>query len=317
MSGDRLNEVLASLEGEYFVDYALFTGSMREYTVRALENRFAQGDPPVDPQGWRSIWPARLFYRRFRQPSSDLHRRMFMLAVYREQYMAYEDLGAFLDGFLTHAKSPTTAPLTRIMNYRPGEALLVNVFGRFEIKTGDDLFDRLALNGWVPARWKEAFADIDLVKVMRRACAFFVIDCTRTQKKAAVDAFNKLKHGLLFVPSARTFQPNWMDVPGILIKSAMADPAAVANPVTVYQIPVTDELLLTRLQAIHFVQNGLRLLAALYAITQHAEMLERRGMPGLMILAHLLMADAMDIARQASNNDWNPANGKVSIETLI
>lgn len=45
-------------------------------------------------------------------------------------------------------------------------------------------------------------------------------------KKPAVDAFNKLKHGLLFVPSARRFAREWIDAPGMLIKTPSDMPGA-------------------------------------------------------------------------------------------
>jgi hypothetical protein len=64
-----VEEVLGRIEGDYFYDYAAFTGTQREYVVRALEAQFK-----TEP--------------------NDLHRRAFMLAVYREEYTAYEDLGA-------------------------------------------------------------------------------------------------------------------------------------------------------------------------------------------------------------------------------
>jgi hypothetical protein len=280
---ERLSQVLAEIEGDYFLDYALFTGSMREYTVRALE-QVINGE--VNP--------------------SDYHRRMFMLAIYREQYTAYEDLGAFLNGFLRHHQSPDKPPLKSIFEYTSSEVRLTALFNRFEIKTGDNLCSRLQLLEWVPASWPSAFPDIDIQKVIRRMCSFFVKDCSKTQSDLGVVAFNKLKHGLMFIPSGRRFRSDWLDAPGILFQSRRDQPRWVEDPVTVYQIPLGADEVEGRLQAIHFVETGLRLLSSLYVITRHADALHRRSLSDIEVLQHPYMADVMDIVRQSSAQPWNP-----------
>lgn len=150
----RLNAVLAQIEGESFADYALFTGSMREYTVRSLEQTFKAETAPTDTL-----------------------RRMYMLAIYREQFMTYGRPRRVYGRI--PVERDAISPMTRIMNCKPGEARLSEVFGRFDVKTGNALFDKLALSSWVPGGWNQEFPTVDLPKVMRRACAFFVVDCTR------------------------------------------------------------------------------------------------------------------------------------------
>jgi hypothetical protein len=67
----KRSDVLKQVEGEYFLDYAIFTGAVREYVSRTLEMQFRS-----DPTDW--------------------HRRLFLIAVFREEYSTYEDLGALL-----------------------------------------------------------------------------------------------------------------------------------------------------------------------------------------------------------------------------
>lgn len=83
---------------------------------------------------------------------------------------------------------------------------------------------------------------------------------------------------------------------------------------TVYQIPITDEMTEARLQAIHFVQNGLRLPAALYVVWRHAEVLAKRDAPGLAIFGHPYMADVMEIAAQSSARAWDAAGGTAAFD---
>jgi len=93
MAVDRRG-VLRNIEGDYLLDYALFTGAVRVYVTQGLEEHF-------------------------RKDPNDLHRRMFLLAVFREEYSADEDLGAFLDALLTHCRDSDVPLLERLMSYRP------------------------------------------------------------------------------------------------------------------------------------------------------------------------------------------------------
>jgi hypothetical protein len=282
----RLGEVLHDIEGDYFFDYAFFTGSMREYTVRSLEDTL----------------------KREREPS-DYLKRMFMLAVFREQYTAYEDLGAFLDGFLRNALSSSTAPLSRIMSYAPSDVRLAALFERFAIEHGDDLVTKLNLLSWAPQLWSTMFPSINIETVLRRMCACFVIDCAKTQTDHAVIAFNKLKHGLMFIPSARRFRRDWLDAPAILFQSRKDQPGWMENPVTTYQIPLGDKEVDARLQAVHFVETGLRFLSALYVMKQYPGVLRERGMTEAGVFQHSYMSDVMDIVTQLSNQPWEQRPG--------
>lgn len=92
-----------------------FTGRLREYVASALENQF-KAEP------------------------NDLHRRAYVLGVYREEYTAYEDLGAYLEAFLTNAEDHSITVMERLLRYGPGDVKLAKVLERRNIKTGDDLF---------------------------------------------------------------------------------------------------------------------------------------------------------------------------------
>ena len=74
-------------------------------------------------------------------PSSDLHRRAFVLAVYREQYTAYEDLGVLLDSFLAYVGNASRPPLQRMMSYSPVEVRLSTIWSKHNVTSGDSLLE--------------------------------------------------------------------------------------------------------------------------------------------------------------------------------
>src|SRR4051794_27237477 len=100
--GPSQHEVLQRLEGDYFLDYALFTGAVREYIVNTLEAQYNSSD------------------------KNDWHRRLLLIAVYREEYTAYEDVGAFLYAFLSAAADDSVLPLHRILHYKPSHVRLAS-----------------------------------------------------------------------------------------------------------------------------------------------------------------------------------------------
>lgn len=278
MNVDR-RTVLRKLDGPYLLDYAMFTGAMRDYVSRALEDRFR-----TDP--------------------NDLHRRMFLLAVYREEYSAYEDLGAILDALLTHRQNPEVPILERLISYRPGKVALTKVMERFAIATWEQLYDALKLDGLITEQWATAFPELDLRKVLRTAAHFFFTDCLRNQKSEGLRAFNKLKHGLLFVPNARRYLPTLADAPAALFWTAKGSEQATANPLTVYAVPMTDEQLENRLRSINFLQANLRLIAVLVVIVEHPDVLERCGITDpVEILRSSQLADLLAFLGQVSRSD--------------
>ena len=245
-------DVLRNLEGDYLLDYAIFTGAVRVYVTQSLEEHFLKD-------------------------KNDLHRRMFLLAVFREEYSAYEDLGAMLNALLTHRRDPQVPLLERLISYGPGQVELSKVMGRFAIASSEDLCDRLGLLELVPAGWKDEFPGLDLTKALRTAASFFFVDCMKSQRKDGLRAFNKMKHGLLLVPKASLYMKGQIDAPAAVFKTDESKPEAAANPFSLYGVPMTDEHLDARLRAIHFVQANLRMIAALWVISKHPATVKRRG----------------------------------------
>ena len=78
---ELLEEVLARVEPIYFLDYALFTGAVRHYASVTLEAAFK-----TDPH--------------------PLRRRLHFVNLLKEEYAAYEDVGAFLGAFLLGISPP-------------------------------------------------------------------------------------------------------------------------------------------------------------------------------------------------------------------
>lgn len=249
---DNKREVLRRVEGDYLLDYAIFTGAMRVYVTRSLEEHFAKD-------------------------KNDVHRRMFLLAVYREEYSAFEDLGAMLDSLLTHRQNPEVPLLEKLISYGVGQVELSKVMDRFAIKSSQELYARIGLSELIPPNWKQHFSGLDLEKALRTAADFFFVDCVRNQKKEGLRAFNKMKHGLLLVPNAKRYLPNQIDAPAALFKTDEARPDALDNPFSLYAVPMTDEHLDGRLRSVHFIQTNLRMIAALRVVSRHPDVLRHRG----------------------------------------
>src|SRR5712691_4939912 len=66
-----VDETLVQIEPLYFLDYAIFTGAVRHYASRTLEEAF-KADP------------------------NPLRRRLHFVNLVKEEYAAYEDAGAML-----------------------------------------------------------------------------------------------------------------------------------------------------------------------------------------------------------------------------
>lgn len=275
-----LGGVLAQLEGDYFFDYATFTGSLREYVVRALEAQL-KSNP------------------------SELHKRAFLLNVYREEYTAYEDLGAFIDAFLLAKTEPALLPLHRIISYGPGQVKLEGVLKRHQIGTGDGLFEGLGLAAWMPADWSEQYPTIDLKKVLRRACFFVVDDCGPGQRVTGVMAFNKIKHGLVLVPEGRRYASKLPSAPAIIFATRSDDPASKQNPVSILAIQMEPEKLEERLRIVHFTHFALRMFAMLYVLTRFPMVIQQRGFhPNASVFGSEGMLDVLEFMRKSSAAEW-------------
>lgn len=228
---------------------------------------------------------------------------MFLLAVYREEYSAYEDLGAMLDALLTNRRTPAVPLLERLISYGPGEVELPKVMERFGITGARELYDHLGLGELIPPNWTEQFPGLDLQKVLRSAADFFFVDCVRNQKKDGVRAFNKMKHGLLWVPNAKRYLPSQIEAPAALFKAEGRRPEAATNPFSLYAIPMTDQHLDSRLRSIHFIQTNLRMIAALRVIASYPEALRRRGFSNPAdVLRTSYMADVLNFIDQVTTS---------------
>ena len=276
----KIDAVLSQFEGDYFLDYAVFTGTIREYISAALEEQFN------------------------REPN-DLHRRAYTLGIYREEYTAYEDLGAFIDGFLEVGKNPRAIPLGRMIRYAPGNVKLDRMLEGRGIKSGEQLYDRLRLHDWIPTDWQFHFPTIDLEKALRRACWFIVDDCARSQKHEGISAFNKIKHGLLMIANGKRLIRAHPEGPAVLYVTDPRSSSAGMRPVTLLTITMSDDKIEERRKQIFFVQATLRILAVLYVLKRYPDVPAKRGLskgPALLKLPDF--AAITKLLDDLSNKPW-------------
>jgi hypothetical protein len=266
-------EVLRRLEPQYFLDYTLFSGVIRHHVAHSLEQAY-RGAP------------------------GDVHRRLFLLGVVKEEYAAYEDLAAILLAFLRWRSGDVPLPIKPLLEYAPGEAVIDGILNDRRIATGEDLYAALRLEEWLPSGWRETFPDIDLRKALKIACTFFVLDCRRNQKHPGIKAYNKIKHGAMIVPDASLYIPTLPSTPAAIFQTL---DRLSPNPYTLYAIPMEDEHIEERLRSINFVQVNLRLLSGLYIINRYPAALQSCGYePPFMLLAHDLCEDVCSFLREVT-----------------
>lgn len=266
-------DVLRRLEPQYFVDYTLFSGAVRHYVAYSLEQEF------------------------LRAPE-DLHRRLYLLGVVKEEYAGYEDLAAFLLAFLRWRSGDVSLPIKPLLEYAPGEAVIDDILDDRRIASGEDLFSALSLEDFLPPGWGDMFPDIDLKKALKIACTFFAIDCRRNQKRPGIKAYNKIKHGAMIVPDASRYISTLPSAPAAIFSTPdKLNP----NPYTLYAIPMEDEQIDQRLRSIEFMQANLRLLSGLYVISRYPAELRGLGFdPPPALLNHDLCKDIRDFLGQVT-----------------
>lgn len=236
---------IQQLDPLYFLDYALFTGCVRDYASRTFEEAFSN-----DP--------------------NSIRKPLHFVNLLKEEYAAYEDVGAFLLSFLNFKSGKASTPLETLISFRPGEANISKIFELYNIQTGKDLFGILKIEEWIPINWDSWSPDFNLKKTLTLMCDFFVEDCQKNQKKYGIRAYNKIKHGLLMVPSGKIYLPDLPEGPAMIIKDDNKVP-------TLYGFEITNSDLENRYRSIHFIQCNLRLFAALYVCWKYPKHLALRN----------------------------------------
>ena len=234
-------QVHQELDARFFLEYALFSGSFRHYVAASLEESF-RSDP------------------------NDLHRRFFVLGLFREEHAAYEDMGAILEAFLRFHLGELQHPVEGVLRFKDNLVILDTLFSRRDIKSADDLYDALGLGKLIPSDWNSFYPGIDCEKALRRMCRFIFIDCKDNQKRHGISAYNKLKHGLTLVPYGKRYDSNLPDAPAVLIQNPQQNSP---NPYALVAIPMDDSSLTERSRIVEFIQSTLRALAALYVIWRY------------------------------------------------
>lgn len=269
-------QAIASLDPEFFFDYATVSGALRHYAAEALlEHHLANPNP--------------------------LNRRFYALSLYREEYSAYEDLGALVRALLLFRSGKTAWALAPLLDYREQEANVGRVFEENAIATGVELYQALKLDEWLPEGWADRFPTVALPLFLRTVCEFFVKDCATNQRRYGLRAYNKIKHGLAVVPSASRYRRKLPDAPGMIFRTDRADPRYAQEPLTLLTFHTGESDLEERRRAIDFIQQGLRLLAGLYVVVHHPDVVVARGLRHpLDLFEGTWMADVMSFGQQVT-----------------
>src|SRR5215510_6723637 len=239
-------KVHEQLDPRFFTDYALFSGALRHYVAKLLEDLFKQ-----DP--------------------NDAHRRLYVVGIYREEYAAYEDMGAILEAFIRYRNGDIAYPVEAVIRYKDDKVALATLFSRRDIGSADQLYTALGLQDWISPDWQKVHPQIDYEKVVRRMCRFMFLDCQANQKRYGIDAYNRIKHGLALVPDGRRYLPDLPNSPAVIIKNRNYTQSS--SPYVLLGLPMDDAGLEERSRAIEFTQSTLRSLVGLYMIRRYSSFL--------------------------------------------
>jgi hypothetical protein len=243
VSMDRIEreQVHKDLDVHYFADYAMFTGAIRQYLAKTLEEAF-KADP------------------------NDLHRRLCILGLYKEEYAAYEDLGALLDSIIRWNKNELKVPFEGILTYKDAKVALNTLLKRHGITNEDDLMRIINIDRFVPAGWADHFPEGNCKAGLIGLCKYIIHDCRTNQKEYGIDAYNKIKHGLAVFPNGNKYASGLPNCPAIIISNRGR---SESNPYLLMAMPMGDSSIEQRAKTIAFVQATSRILAALYVISNY------------------------------------------------
>lgn len=254
MSKENIKELaLSQIDPHYFLDYSWFAGEIRFYNAKELERIFKEDPNPI-------------------------HRKFHSISIYKEEYAAYEDAGAFIKAFCDYRIGKTEYPIASLLEYKPQDVVLSKQFKTMGMTSSDDLRKTLNLTEWIPKKWGKWYPRLDVSKTLNLACQFFFEDCATNQKSNNIKAYNKIKHGPLVVPSGRLYFPDLPDdSPAMIFSTDGKDPSSETMPITVSFSSSDDGVLKERYRVIEFIQCNLRLISALYVSHRYPRVLQQRG----------------------------------------
>ncbi len=236
------------IDPQWFYDYATFSGMFRHYAAKSLEVEF-------------------------QRDANDFHRRLYLIGLYREEYSAYEDIGAFLSAFLRWIKGTIDFPISEILSYKPSKVVLSKFFENFSICSSNQLYTALDFDSWITPHWNDSHPEINIEKVLHKSCEFIFNDCHKNQRKYGIRAYNKIKHGLLFVPSGNKYKSESPDAPAMIFNNELN----ASDPYILWAITMDDNNLAQKTRVIEFVQKTLRVFASLYLIHRYPDYLVKIG----------------------------------------
>ena len=277
MTDNRIphSAVHRDMDPHFFTDYALFSGAFRHYVGKSIEDEY-------------------------RRNPNDIHKRLLIVGLYREEYSAYEDLGAVLEALIRFRSKELDHPVAGILAYKVDKVVLENLFSRRKICSADDLFAALGLLEGVEASWRSVYPRIDCAAVLQRMCGFIYKDCKAGQSRYGVEAYNRIKHGLAFLPNGKRYLRGLPDAPAVMIPTR--DPNS-PNPYTLLGLPIEDAALEQRARVIEFIQSTTRALVGFYLIGRYPNFLrdERKIDPAPALFSLPSLVSVLEFLQQLND----------------
>ena len=282
------DEVHKQFDPHFFTDYVLFSGTFRHYVAKSMEDQF-------------------------KLDQNDIHRRFFVIGLYREEFAAYEDMGAIISALIRFRKKELAYPVEGVLRYKPDSVVLAKLFERHKIRSAESLYKALGCNDWIPPDWQVGFPLVDCAKVLLRMCQFIINDCTVNQKKFGITGYNAIKHGLAFVPNGGRYVLDSPTVPAMLIPN----PGLGLTPYTLLAVPMDDAALDVRAKLIEFIQSTIRACVSFYLISRYSDFLREKWKisPAWELFNQQPLINVMDFLRQLNDKLQPPSVNTNDIAT--
>ncbi len=184
-------QLLRDLEPPFLLDYMTFGCHLQQFIVGAVEPLTKHPDMIDDA------------------------RRLAALTVFREEMNLWENLGALL--FALKARFSSRAPtlLEGLVRYRPGDAVIqTQVAGM----TAAEALVVFGLQELVAIPHQGFLATLDLNNLVKNMAELIIDAYKKSQTEKRLQAYNKLKHGTIWVSSGRLFRSSMPDTPAAIFR---------------------------------------------------------------------------------------------------
>jgi len=149
------------------------------------------------------------------------------------------------------------------LGYAAKDVHLHSIFDGRGISSVEDLIKSLKVEELIKNSYLSQEESASLRQGLNRVCSFLYDDCRLNHKEDGIIAFNKLKHGLVFIPEGDSYPGISFDNPGAIYNNPNESQRDTL-PLVLWGLKVDEENLTAMQKNINFVHLSLRLYVLVY-----------------------------------------------------